>query len=164
MRIRKPENAIIGDHSIIDDFTYISCDIGIGAYCHIGSNTNFVGGRGRVTLGDFVAIASGCSIYTATNDYINASLDSPAIPEEFRFGGIVEEVIIGDHVMLGSHTVVLPGAHLPEGFASAAHTVVRKYRYEPWTLYTGFECKKLIRRNHAKLSENIQEIKTSSKD
>ena len=43
---------------------------------------------------------------------------------------------------------------LPEGFASAANTVVRNIKYEPWTLYGGNPITKLCHRKH----DNILEI------
>lgn len=148
VRIRRPENVVIGDYSIIDDFTYISSDLEMGNYCHIASNCVLSGGGGKLKMGDFVGLSSHCCIYSTSSDYISASLDMPSIPEGLKFGGIAEDVILEDHVLLGSHSIVLPGARLPMGFATTAQTVVRKTKtgYVPWTLYSGFKCEKLIKR------------------
>lgn len=163
VRIRKPEKTIIGDHTIIDDFTYISCELEVGRYCHISSNVSFIGSTGKVTMGDFVGIASGCSIHAGSSNFITASLDLSPIPLEFQFGTIVEKVYFENFILLGSHTVVLPGVHLPEGFASSAHTVIRKYKYEPWTLYGGFECRKLSKRSNNKFLKKIKEMENKIK-
>ena len=40
----------------------------------------------------------------------------------------------------------MPGVRLPEGFACAAHTVIRNREYEPWTLYGGYDCQKIYPR------------------
>lgn len=156
VRIRQPENVVIGDHTIIDDFTYISCELHVGRYCHIAPNVTISGGAGRVLLGDFVGIAAGSSVHAASSDYISASLDMPSVPPEMRFGGKVGEVRLDDHVLLGSHTVVLPNVHLPEGCATAALTIVRRHSLDPWTLYGGFDCHKLGRRDHERLDAHLK--------
>ncbi len=163
VRIRRPELVVIGDHTIIDDFTYISCALEIGAHCHVAPNVTMSGGGQTLTIGSYVGIAAGCSIHVASSDYIMASLDLPSVPEKYHFGGTSEAVTFGDHVLLGAHSVVLPGVHLPEGFASAALTVIRKHQYEPWTLYGGYECRKLTRRSNKKLFRVLETIEADAK-
>ena len=58
-----------------------------------------------------------------------------------------------DFVLLGAHTVVLPGVVLPEGFASAAKTVIRNKKYEEWSLYGGEETGLICRRNYNRISK-----------
>lgn len=161
VRMRRPELVHIGDFTIIDDFTYVSGGFEIGRYGHVAPNVNLIGARGTIRAGDFVGIAAGCCIYASSSDYLNASLDLPSVPAEFQFGGTTEDVLLGDHVLLGSHTVVLPGVVLPEGVATAAHTVLRKKDYEPWTLYGGWNAEPIARRRHDRLDETIARIKTA---
>jgi acetyltransferase-like isoleucine patch superfamily enzyme len=156
VRIRRPEETVIGDYAIIDDFTYISCELELGRYCHIASNVNMSGGAGKVTIRDFAGVASGCSLHAGSSDYITASLDFPSVPAQCRMGGSLEDVLLDEHVLLGAHSVVLPGVILPAGCATAAMTVLRKKQYEAWTLYGGIDGKKLCRRNHAKLDEHLR--------
>jgi acetyltransferase-like isoleucine patch superfamily enzyme len=158
VRIRKPEEAVIGDYTIIDDFTYISCTLITGSYCHIGPNVTISGGGGKVTMGNFSGIACGGSIHAMSEDYVSASFQLPSIPKELQFGAIGEDIVIGDYVLLGANSVVLPGVHLPTGFASAAHTIVAKKKYEPWVLYGGPKAKKLVRREHARALESGQKL------
>jgi galactoside O-acetyltransferase len=154
VRIRKPQETIIGDYSIIDDFTYISCAAEIGRYCHIAPNVTISGGSGKLRMGDFCGVSAGCSIHIVSSDYLMASFELPSIPEEHRFGGVVGDITFEDHVLLGAHSVILPGVHLPQGFACGALTVIRSGRqYEPWTLYTGFDCKRAAVRHHGDLLE-----------
>jgi acetyltransferase-like isoleucine patch superfamily enzyme len=135
VRIRKPEECVIGDHTILDDFTYISCPLEIGRFSHIASNVTISGGHGRVTIGDFVGVATGCSLHAASSDYLEGSLDYPSIPAEFQFGGQCEDIVFEDFVLLGAKSVVLPGVHLPEGVSTGALSVISKRKYRPWTLY-----------------------------
>jgi hypothetical protein len=44
------------------------------------------------------------------------------------------------------------------GFASAAHTIIAKKKYEAWVLYGGPKAKKLVRREHAKAFESGQKL------
>lgn len=160
VRIRRPEATIIGDHSIIDDFTYISCGLEIGKYCHIASHCTISGGEGKLRIGNFVGVSAGTCIFTASSDYSEVSLDFPSVPVELKFGGVVSEVVFDDFVLLGAQSIVMPGVRLPEGFATTAQTIVRKKKgYQPWTLYGGFNCKKLIERNHEEVLRKIQEFK-----
>jgi len=158
VRIRNPEKVSIGDGTIIDDFCYISASLEIGENCHIASHVNISGGSGKLTVGNYVGIASGCSIITQSSDYLSASFELPSIPDQERFGGHGSFVEIGDHVLLGAHTVVLPDVVLPEGLASAAKTILRAKQYKAWHLYMGDEGKQLMRRNNKKLLAHLGKI------
>ena len=56
VRIRKPAQVSIGDYSIIDDFTYVSCGLKVGRFSHVGANSVIIGGDAHVCIGDFVNI------------------------------------------------------------------------------------------------------------
>jgi galactoside O-acetyltransferase len=149
VRIRRPEDVSIGDYTIIDDFTYISSSADIGSYCHIAPHVTVGGGSGYLKMGDFVGIGTGSAIYTASSDYFVVSLDLPSVPRKFQFGGTKGSVEIGDCVLLGAHSLVLPGVTLLEGVAGGAQSVFGKGVYEPWTLYDGncpHQCRKVKRR------------------
>jgi galactoside O-acetyltransferase len=153
VRIRHPELVEIGDNSIIDDFTYISTSMKIGKFCHIAAGVNISGGAGFVEMGNYVAISAGCSIHAASSDYISASLDYPSVPEELRFGGIIENIFFSDFVLLGAHSVVLPGVNLPEGFASGAKTIVRNKKYDSWSLYAGEDARLVCKRANGRINK-----------
>ena len=82
VRIRKPEECIIGDNTIIDDFAYISCVIEIGSNCHIASHVSISGGAGKFKMGNYSTISNHCSIHCASSDYSSVSLDLPSVPKE----------------------------------------------------------------------------------
>ena len=163
VRIRKPESVSIDDGSIIDDFTYISCALEIGKYSHIAPNVTISGGSSKVTMGNFVGIAAGVSIHAQSSEYISASLDLPSIPKRYRIGGIDQEITISDHVIIGAKSTVLPGVVLPEGFASAANSVVPKGTYDSWTLYGGSPIKKICVRKKDKILEIAGKILQDNK-
>ena len=45
---------------------------------------------------------------------------------------------------------------LEEGVATAAQTVLRKKKYEAWTLYSGFNAKKTIKRDNSAIKKSIK--------
>lgn len=138
VRIRKPARCRIGDYTILDDFTYISCGITVGRYTHVGANGVLIGGDAHITIGDFVNIAPGCRLIAASNDFSGGGLVGPTIPAEFAAASITADVSIGDHVLFGTNTVVLPGTQVPEGVSTGALTLLTpKLKLEPWTLYAG---------------------------
>ncbi|MBF0245857.1 MAG: hypothetical protein HQL31_11420, partial [Planctomycetes bacterium] len=147
VRIRRPERVRIGRASIIDDFTYISCALTMGRFSHIAANATLIGGNGNIRIGDFVNLAPGCRLITATNDYSGGGLIGPNIPAEFAQEAIVADISLADHVLLGTGTVVLPGCSLPEGLSTGALCLITPgSKLEPWTLYTGIPAKPLKRR------------------
>jgi galactoside O-acetyltransferase len=138
VRIRKPQQCRIGDYSIIDDFSYISCALTTGCFTHIGAQAVIIGGTAHVSIGDFVNIAPGCRLVAASHDFSKGGLCGPTIPEEFCAPSVTADIRIDDHVLLGTGTVILPGCHLPEGMATGAMTLVTpSMKLKPWTVYAG---------------------------
>lgn len=158
VRIRKPQEVILGDNVIIDDFTYIPCALEIGSYTHIGANCSFIGGPGKVTIGSFVNVAPSCQIVTGSNDYYGGGLVGPAIPERFSGDAVIEPIEINDFVLLACNTVILPGAVLPEGMATGAFSLVKKQEYKAWSLYMGVPCKYYADRDGDKMKADAQKL------
>jgi len=154
VRIRKPQEVSIGDNTIIDDFTYISCGMNIGKNCHIASNVSISGGKGKLTMGDYSTISNGCSIHCASSDYRSCSIDLPSVPEEDQFGGEVKDITISSFVTIGAHSCVLPGSNIPEGAAFGAYTLIKEEsELAPYHLYVGSTCRDLGPRTNQKAIE-----------
>ena len=141
VRIRQPEKVSIGDNTIIDDFTYISCAMEIGENCHIASHVSISGGKGTFRMGNYSTLSSHVSVHCASSDYAKTSLDLPSVPEEEQYGGHVEDVEIGDYVVIGSHSVILPGVKVPDKLACGAFTLLNKKDYKDLSLYVGIPSK-----------------------
>lgn len=157
VRIRQPESVSIGDNTIIDDFTYISCAAEIGNNCHIASNVSISGGKGKLFMGEYSTIAAGSTIHCASSDYRQCSLDLPSMPAEEQFGGAVADIHISDFVIIGAHSCVLPGTTIPEGAALGAYTLIKaSNKLSPYHLYVGHTCKDLGHRGN---KEAIQKFK-----
>lgn len=154
VRIRKPEECIIGDGTIIDDFAYISSAVEIGKHCHIASHVSISGGSGKLIIGDYSTISNHCSVHCASSDYSSISLDLPSVPVEYQFGGVVGDVVIGNFVTIGAHSCILPGVVLPDEFACGAFSLINDQDYIQSGLYAGIPVKfiKLRKRNNILLS------------
>lgn len=151
VRIRKPEECVIGDNTIIDDFAYISCPIEVGKNCHIASHVSISGGLGKFKMGDYSTISNHCSIHCASSDYGEMSLDLPSVPKEMQYGGKIGDVIIGDYVTIGAHSCILPDVFIPEGFACGAFSLIKDKNYKPYSLYAGIPAKLIKERNGKEL-------------
>ena len=152
VRIRKPARVRIGDFTIIDDFTYISCGLTVGRYTHIGAGGILIGGNAHITIGDFVNIAPGCRIVAASHDFTEGGLAGPTIPPEFTGESITADITIGDHALFGTGTIILPGCHIPEGVATGAMTLITsKTKLEPWSLYAGTPARFIKKRQSTRI-------------
>ncbi len=159
VRIRRPCDTRIGEGSIIDDFTYISCRLTVGRFTHISANAVINGGDSRVTLGDFVNLAPGCRVIAASNDFTGGDLVGAAIPADHAGEAIVGDIEIADHVLLGTGTVVLPGVKIPEGVSTGAMTLITpKTELKPWTLYIGCPARELKPRDKTKILEQARAL------
>jgi acetyltransferase-like isoleucine patch superfamily enzyme len=143
VRIRKPEEVSIGDGTIIDDFTYISCGMTIGKHCHIASNVSISGSKAHFYMGDYSTLSNHVSVHCASSDYRKMSLDLPSVPKDLQFGGEYGDVVLGDYVVIGAHSCILPSTNLPNGFASGAYTLIKNDEYDPYSLYVGIPAKKI---------------------
>lgn len=146
VRIRKPEEVSIGDGTIIDDFTYISCGMTIGKYCHIASNVSISGGEGHLYIGDYSTISNHSSIHCASSDYRKISLDLPSAPKDERYGGEVGDIKIGDYVVVGAHSTLLPNVKIPNGTSFGAYSLIKDITYKEYHLYVGIPAKVVCKR------------------
>jgi|ERR1035437_48920 galactoside O-acetyltransferase len=135
VRIRNPELVEIGDNVIIDDFTFISGNLSIGNYVHIGANCTLQASSGKISIGNHCGISSGSRLFAASSDYINPNYDMPCYPNEIRQGGIISEINISNYCLIGANGVVLPGVSIPEGVAFGAGLIIQDMDYLPWRLY-----------------------------
>lgn len=133
----------IGDNVRIDDFCVLSAgegEIEIGNHIHIAVQALIIGG-GKITLSDFSGISSRVSVYSSNDDYSGASLTNPTIPAKFT-NVTHKDVFVGRHVIIGSGSIVLPGAVLEDGVAVGALSLV-KGTCDSFGTYVGNPAKKI---------------------
>jgi acetyltransferase-like isoleucine patch superfamily enzyme len=146
VRIRNPKEVSIGDGTIIDDFTYISCGMTIGKHCHIASNVSISGGKGHLYIGDYSTISNHSSVHCASSDYKEISLDLPSVPEDERYGGEVGDIHIGNNVVIGAHSTILPKVTIPDYVAFGAYSLIKDKNYEESHLYIGIPAMMVCKR------------------
>lgn len=139
-RLVKPEVIEVGDHSMIDDFTFIfgGAGIRIGRYVHIASFVSVIGG-GELEVGDYADIAAGARILTGTDTYGGGARMSTAMPLEQR-NVVRSKVIVGKDAFIGTNAVVHPGVTIGEGAVVGSCSLVLN-DCDPWTIYAGVPCK-----------------------
>jgi len=132
----KPEVIEIGDHTKIDDFTFIYGGKGtkIGKYVHIASFVSIIGG-GVLYLGDYVAIAAGARIITGTNKHKKGFHMSASAPQEQQYVDI-SSITIEKDAFIGTNAVIHPGVVIGEGAIIGSNSLVMK-DIEPWTINIG---------------------------
>lgn len=139
--IYDPEQIEIGDNSRIDDFCVLSGRIRIGRNVHIAVYCNVAGGTEGVFLDDFSGLAYGCHVFTQTDDYSGRTLTNPTVPDKFK--RVTKKAVrIGQHVIVGTGSLIFPGVHLAEGCSVGAMTMVTKST-EPWSVYFGIPARRL---------------------
>lgn len=144
------ENISINDYSHIDDFVFFNGGIEsyIGKNVHISAFTSIIGG-GKLIMDDFSGLSAGCRIITGSDDFTGNSLTNLTIPKEYR-NVTVGNVIIGKHAILGSNVIIMPNVTIGEGCIVSAGAVVNK-DLEPWSIYAGYNPKKIAIREKEKI-------------
>lgn len=89
----------------------------VGKYCNF--NGMEIGGRGKVSFGDYFHSGSGCKIITENHNY-----EGTMLPYDNTF--IVKNVRIGDCVWFGDQVLVVGNVTIGEGAIVAAGSVVCK--------------------------------------
>ena len=160
VRLRRPELFEIGDHSIIDDFAYISCQVKIGDYTHVAAGARLIGGpEASVEIGDFCNIGANVCIAAGHSDFRGGGLEGPCIPHRYADDAIVKPVKIADHVLMGFNCSILAGADIPEGVALGAYSLVKPgMKLKPWTLYAGIKLKEIGPRDGMKIKSMTKDL------
>ena len=89
-------------------------DIGYNGFIGVGTYIN--ASYGKVRIGNGVAIAPFCKLFTFSHHY---SVDK-GIRESYYY----KDVVIGNDVLIGSNSVILPGVTIGDGAIIAAGSVV----------------------------------------
>jgi len=104
-----------GDFSI---YTGLHVSINTGATLRLGSgyinNNVTIDCFEAITIGHDVAIAKGVTIRDSDGHHINQNLDTSS------------PISIGDHVWIGTNSIILKGVHIGDGAVVAAGSVVSK--------------------------------------
>ncbi len=145
--IYHPERISLGNHVRIDDFVLISAGekgVSIGDYVHIAPFCGLYGSE-AISIGNYCALSSRVSVYSATDDYGGDWLTNPTFPEHLR-NVQTGPILLGTHVIVGVGATLLPGARLDDGCAVGAHSLVTKH-FERLSIVVGAPARFLKRRS-----------------
>ncbi|MDP3961661.1 MAG: acyltransferase [Pseudorhodobacter sp.] len=140
VRIDGPTTIVVGkaSHLVLGRFIHIS------GGCHISAAED-------VEMGDFSGLSQGVRIFSATDDYSGESLTNPTVPAQFKRVRAAP-VSIGRHVIIGTGSVVLPGANIGEGSAVGALSLVNR-PIGAWGIFAGNPVKRIKERSKALLQK-----------
>lgn len=115
----------IGDNVRIDDFCIFKGHVEIGSYIHVAAFCSVSGAYAKVALDDFCTLSNRVSIFTGSDDYRANTLNNSQVPEELTT--ITKgAVTIGRAVLIGAHSVILPGVTIGESSSVGALALVTK--------------------------------------
>lgn len=135
----------IGDNSRIDDFCVISGNVQIGKHVHITVFCNIAGGEPGIVISNYSTIAYGCHIFSQSDDYSGESMTNSTIPRKFKLEKF-KEIIIGENVIVGAKSVVMPGCSIADGCAIGAMSLLTSPT-RPWGIYFGVPAKRVKERS-----------------
>ena len=138
--IYNPENIEVADNVRVDDFSCLSGVIKIGKYTHFTPFCLIAGGETGIYIGNFCTFAYRVSIFSQSDDYLGNKMANSTVPPEFK-DEKKQITNISDHVIVGANSTIMPGAHLGEGSAVGAFSLVTKPTL-PWGIYFGIPAKR----------------------
>jgi len=159
-----PEHIHLGSDVRIDDFCVLAAGeggIATGDFVHIAVQCSLIGG-GRISLADFSGLSSRVSIYSSSDDYSGEALTNPTVPDAYK-RVMCANVHLGKHVVVGSGSVILPGAYLEDGVAVGALSLV-KGRCESFGVYAGQPARRIRERSQELLAQEARLLKDTRTD
>lgn len=137
---------VVGAHSVIDSFVKIKPagglgDVVIGEYVAINSGCVLYTGHG-IRIGDHVAIAANCTLAPVNHAY----KESSSLIREQGFLPSKGGIVIEDDVWIGANCVLLDGTRLRQGCVLAAGSVVR-HEIPAYTVWAGQPLRQVGERN-----------------
>lgn len=151
------ENISIGNNVRIDGYSILSAQNGslkIGNNVHVGAFSYLVCKKG-ITIGSYSTLSQGVRIYTVSDDYSGLTMTNPTIENKYK--NLIEgEVILLDHVIIGSGAIILPNVTIGEGVAVGALSMVNT-SLSKWGIYAGIPTK-LIKRRKRDLLELMKDF------
>ena len=130
------ESISIGNHVRIDDFAILTArqPMVIGSYVHISAFA-FLSGPFGIVIDDFVNVSPRATLLSGNDDFSGQWLPGPLVPNDLRHVQGAE-IHLGQHSMVGAHSVVLPGVIFGEGAVVGALSLVEE-SLAPWGIYGG---------------------------
>jgi len=136
-------NVTLGSNIRIDSHVVILSrrgEFSVGDNVHIEPAGSIVAHRG-VKLGSYCTISHGVRLFTESADYSGASFTN-VFPDGRFSNPKAGPIFVGDHVIIGGNSVVMPDVVIGEGAAIGALSFVRN-SVEGWSIYAGNPLRRL---------------------
>ena len=128
----------IGDFTLIGKYCQLNAADGtieIGDRCHLAGFVTVLG-HGGVVIEDYVGVAAGARIYSASEWPADGKrLAGPMVPDDQRSVRVGPVRLCRDS-FLGANSVVLPGVTIGQGAVVGANSLVAR-DVPPWTIVLG---------------------------
>lgn len=161
--LHRPERISLGSNVRIDDFSVLSADeeIILGSFIHINCHAALYAAS-QIIMEDFSGLSSYTALYTQSDDYSGLSLTNPTVPKEFKPNMIEGPIVLKRHVIVGTHSTILPNVTVETGAAIGAYSLVKEDCH-PWSIYAGCPARKIGSRSR-KLLELEMKMLSSLED
>ena len=136
--LHNPWNIHIADFAYIDVGVIVNClnsDVYIGKRVHIGPYST-IGGAAGITIGDCSGISSHCSLFTGSAiPRKGMAMSGPMIPKHLQ-AYYSSPIVLQNHCVVGSKSVVLPGVTMHTGSVAGALTLINR-NTNAWSVNQG---------------------------
>lgn len=145
-----PQLVSLGSNVRIDDFVVISGHVDIGSYVHLSIHSALISPRSSINIGNFVTISYYSCVTSSSDDFSGKFMTNPTVPTKFTN---VQDapIVIENHVIVGAHSLIMPGVVLGKACAIGAFSLVKTDIPES-TIYAGVPARKIRSRSSSLLS------------
>ena len=122
-RVQLTSKISFGNKTVVKSFVIVQTSGGemrFGRECALSSFSHFSTGAGDVIIGDYVRIAPNCTIVGGTKSTTRRAVKIVDQPEVEPNG-----ITIGDDVLIGANSVILPAAQIGTGAVIGAGSLVQ---------------------------------------
>jgi acetyltransferase-like isoleucine patch superfamily enzyme len=149
---------IRGSNIAIDKGVYLSTNVEIAGYVHIGPYVTIIGGKsGLFTAKGFNNIMAGARIICGSDRFDDSGLFGAMIPKDLKGKQIIEPVIMEEFSNIGTNSIVLPGSILRKGVLLTAGSLLIGDT-EEWGVYKGNPAVLVKKINPKKILDNAKKL------
>lgn len=120
--------------------------INIGNNVHISAGCYYYGNSGDIVLEDFTCTSAKCLLYTANDDYVDGYMTNSTVDEKFKKLE-TGDIVLRRHVVVGCHSIILPGVTLEYATSVGANSLVNRSS-EPFDVIGGTPAKFIKKRKN----------------
>jgi dTDP-4-amino-4,6-dideoxy-D-glucose acyltransferase len=155
-------NISIGSNVRIDDFCILSAgkEIIIENYVHIACYSSLIG-HALIHMKNFSGLSSRVTILSSSDDYSGKAMTNPTVPSKY-LNIYSAPVILGEHVIIGATSIILPGVNIGNGTAIGAMSFVKEKNIPGRSIYAGNPLR-FIKPRHLKFEELEEDFYDSIK-